>query len=607
MSLLGVLTLAVGIYLPALRGMAIWDDEPLIFGKGSFGTQSLLDAFTKPFGNYYRPLTSASFALEKMYAHGNTFFYHADNIILHGITSLLICYLVLLLTQRKLAGILAGLFFAAQPMQVGAVAWIGGRTDVLSVFFLTAFLISLVRYHKTPHKGWLAASVLLYFLAALTKEQASAMLPAVPLSVFVFGTKKWRDALRLTAPFVVILMIYVALWRIGAPLPRTASNSLSYTIMLAMRTAAHYGLAFLAPNKPSLITFTLENYRSFFWIPLGASIVVGVLVFLRWAWKAYPELAWITICGLLVYLPISNCPTVPSLVVGPFRCAQAGIGCACLFGISTAFLYSSKKFLVPALLGVNFLAGTLVTWWGVNQWITPQGFFSRVVSNDPHFIVGVEFDAHYLDDGGHPAEAAKVTSDVLAWLFATEHWPELLDIEKTAAVTPALKQRLRSNSGIPNVPMLSNFIAANALALAHQGKIGQAALVAKDALAFAPNDTWVNFLYGRLIFKRNRSEAISHWELAMRVDPNYSECAIALGHVRLMDHRYQDAANLLKVGLEQFGNNGNAWLDLADAKIALHDLKGAAEALDKATSSRRPAAEIDIAKRRELIRAMTGK
>jgi hypothetical protein len=340
---------------------------------------------------------------------------------------------------------------------------------------------------------------------------------------------------------------------------------------------------------------------------LGASIVIGTIFFVRWAWKAYPELAWITICGLLVYLPISNCPTVPSLVVGPFRCAQAGIGIACAFGITTAFLYSSKKLLVPALLGANFVVGIFVTWWGVHQWITPQAFFAKVVANDPHFIVGVEFEAHYLDDAGKPAEAVKITSDVLTWLFATEHWPELLDIQKKAAITPIVKQRLRSNSGIPNVLMLGDFIAANGLSLAHEGKIADAALVTKDALEFSKGDAWIYYLYGRLIFKQNRTEAISHWETAMQIDPNYGDCAIALGHVKLLDHQYKEAASRLELGLKQFGNNGNAWLDLADVKIALHDYRGAADALDSAKSSRRPAADVDIEKRRQTVNALTGK
>jgi tetratricopeptide (TPR) repeat protein len=155
--------------------------------------------------------------------------------------------------------------------------------------------------------------------------------------------------------------------------------------------------------------------------------------------------------------------------------------------------------------------------------------------------------------------------------------------------------------------MLGDFIAANGLSLAHEGKIADAALVTKDALEFSKGDAWIYYLYGRLIFKQNRTEAISHWETAMQIDPNYGDCAIALGHVKLLDHQYKEAASRLELGLKQFGNNGNAWLDLADVKIALHDYRGAADALDSAKSSRRPAADVDIEKRRQTVNALTGK
>ena len=593
--------IAVGLYLPALHGTAIWDDIPLISGNGSFGTQSLIAAFTKSFGNYYRPLTSASFALENMYAHGNTFFYHANNIVLHGITSVLVCYLVFLITQKWQAGILSGLFFAAQPMQVGAAAWIGGRTDVLSAFFLTVFLISLVSYHKTVKITWFGAALLSYFCAALAKEQAAVILPVVPLSVFVFGSRQWKQVWRLSAPFLVVLTVYLCLWSLGAPFLRNAHNSLSYTIMLAMRTAAHYGLAFIAPNKPSLITFTLENYTGFAWIPLGAVIIAGSVLYLRKAWSSQRELAWIAICGILVYLPISNCPTVPSLVVGPFRCGEAGVAVACLFGIGASMALTSKKFLLASVLGANLLVGAYVTWWGVHQWLSPEGFFKAVVANDPHFIVGAEFDAHYLDAAGKSEEASEVLDSVMSWLFATRNWPEVMDSKQKGAINEVVKQRLRSNSGIPNVLALANFIAGEAFSLAQSGRGAKAALVAKDALIISPDDTWINFLYGSIVLPTDRQEAIRHWEHALKINPHYSECALALGHQRMIDRDYSKAVPLLEEGLKEHANDGYAWLEMSDAKIAARDWRGALNALDRAKGSRVSPPQMEIDKRRRTI------
>jgi len=501
--------------------------------------------------------------------------------------------------------VLAGLFFAAQPMQVGAAAWIGGRTDALSALFLSALLVSLVLYHQTSKRSWLITAVGAFFLAALSKEQAVAILPAIALSVFVFGKKNWREVGRLSAPFLGVLVVYAGLWVLGAPAPHAASNTFSDTIMLALRTAAHYGLAFIAPNEPSLISFTLENYRSFLWIPLGALFVAGCGLMLREGWKKNRTLAWLGICALLVYIPISNCPTVPSFVLGPYRCGESGVCVACLLGIGTALAVSANRIVWTSLFAANLIAGGAVTWWGVHQWLNPMDFFGRVVKNDPHFVIGAVFYAHCLDDQGRSGEAAQITTNTLDWLFGSDTWAETMDRQGKAAITPLVMRHLRANSGIPNIATLGTFIATNAYSLARSGQVRQAAVVARDALVILPKDTWINFLYGRLVLRTDRSDALRHWEEALKVNPNYGECAIALAHERIVDRRYPEAVNLLTNALKLYGNDGYGWLDLADAKIALKDFSGARSALDHAQTARRSPKPQQIEARRKVLTAMS--
>ena len=586
LGLLGIFALAVILYFPALRGIAIWDDEQLLTKNVFWGTNDLLGAFTHPFGSYYRPLTSASFAIENGLVNGQPLLYHIDNLVLHAITSVLVACLAFRVTGRQTAGILAGLFFATQPIQVGAAAWIGGRTDALSGLFLTLYLLSIVKFHQTENRKWLYGAAVAFFLAALTKEQAVAMLLAVPLSVFVFGSKKWADAWKICIPFGVVLLVYAVMWKIGGPKPHAAPSDLSYTVMLAMRTAAHYGLAFVAPNEQSLVTFTLENYRSFVWIPVGGLFLIAIAYLLRHAWKTNREMFWLGMCALFVYIPISNCPTVPSLIVAPYRCAQAGIGVACLFGVGTAAAVANKRWILTALLASNFVAGTVVTWWGVHQWLAPMPFFEQVVKNDPHFMVGVEFYAHYLDDANRSAEAAQATGNCLTWLFDTENWAAVLDKEKLKAITAGVRRRLRANTGLLTYSTLGNFIATNAFSLARCNQYDQAAVVARDALIFSPKDSWVHLLYGRLVVRKDRQDAISHWETALKINPNYTECQVALAHQRIIDHRDREAAQLLESALKVQGNNGYAWLDLVDAKLALQDIIGAKAALLNAQKSK---------------------
>jgi hypothetical protein len=617
-GLIVVFALSVLLYLPTFMGFPIWDDNELING-GAFGTNSFLAAFTRPFQDYYRPLTSASFVFDSSYAKGNPFFYHQTNILLHALTALLVCCLAQLVTKNKLAGILAGVFFLTQPMQVGAAAWIGGRPDVLSALFLVIFMIGLVQYHASANqdqapdapsrKGtknrWLVLSMIAYLLAALSKEQAAAILPAVPISVFALGSRKWRDAWRLCIPFGFVVFVYAAMWFLGGPVPMRAPNGLLDTVVLALKTASHYGLAFFAPNNPSMITFTLENYTGFLWLIVGAGFIAALVFFLRAMWKDHRAIAWITLCGLLVYLPVSNFPTVPSFTVGPFRVADSGTAIACLLGIGAAYAISSKRYMLASVLGANLVAGTIVTWFGMHQWITPEGFFTAVAKNDPHFIQGVLYHAHDLDAKGKYAESVQWTGNTIRWALGADNWEQVLETKKAAAITPEVEQRLRSNGGRPNIGPLGNFIGSHAYSLARMKRPEEAIQVAKGALAVSPGDPWINYMYGELVRKTNRKEAIHYWEIAMKINPGYAACAASLAHERVIDGRFSDAVTLLSGALDQVGYKGNSWLDMADAKIGLRDFVGASAALDKAEHALFAAKPSDVEARRHTIEALS--
>ena len=600
-GLFSVFALSVALYFPSLNGKLVWDDYPLVMGTIS-GTRDLLGAFTHPFGNFFRPFTSASFAIENIWAHGNPFFYHQTNLVLHAVTALLVAYFALLLTKNNWAGICSGLFFAAQPMQVGAAAWIGGRTDVLSTFFLALLLVSLLRFYQSEKVGWLIAATISFLFAALSKEQAIAIFPAVPLSVFVFGSKKWKDVARITLPFGVATVIYIGMWLIGGPPLRSVPDGVSEVLMRALQTIAHYGVAFIAPNKPALITFTLAPHHGFFWLPLGALLAVAIGYLLRESWKSKRELAWVGICALLVYMPISNLPPVPSLVLGPYRCTLPGLSIACLFGAWLSASVASKRYVLAGILGLNFVASLVVAWWGVHQWLTEEALFDNVVEVDPHFLVGVQIDAHSLEGRGRSKEAFTLTGNALTWLFGSSKWPLLLDQQKMAAITPSVVRRLRTNTGVVQLTSLGALLTTHVISAAQVGRMSEAALVARDALIFTPKDPFTNMLYGRLAMRFDRADATRHLETALALQPDYAECALTLAQERVYEKRYSEAASLLVIALKQMKDSGSVWLLLADVKIALHDYSGATIALDQAERAAKPVRPSDLQQRRDRMR-----
>jgi len=582
LGLVGVFLLSVLIYLPTMMGASTWDDALLISGSG-LGNNRFLSAFTHPFlGNYFRPFTTISFALDSLYANQTPFYYHQTSILLHALTSVLVSCLAFLLTNRKLAGIAAGMFFATQPLQVGAAAWIGGRTDDLSTCFLAAFMVSLVLYHQTQTKTWLATSTVMFFFAALSKEQAVMILFAVPISVFAFGSKTYKDVRRVCIPFGVATTAYIVLWIIGGPIPATARASLVDTVTLALRTACHYGLAFIAPNRTSLLTFTLENYVGFAWIALGAIFVGAFAYLLRFAWKSHRPLAWVAICGILVYIPVSNFPPVPTYVVGPYRVAESGLAVACLMGIGVAYCFSARRYFWAAALSANLLAGTLTTWWGVHQWLSTESLFATSVKIDPHFILGVTKYAQAQESQGQIMNAVQWREKTLRWIFGSDQWFQDLDQHRMSPTNPNVLARLRTNEGIPYLYSLGWLMCNQASSFAKLKRVEEARKLDEWALGIVPKDHRINFAYGQLILNTDRKKAIHYLEAAVNLAPNEPVYAMALGHERIRDGRFTEAIQLLGKVMKVEAWNGGAWIDLADADIGVHDLSGASNALDQA-------------------------
>lgn len=153
------------------------DDRDLIVADQAFLTRpsSLWRAFGRSYlgvvdaGHaYYRPLVTASLALNARWSGAGALGYHATNVALHAST----CALVLLLLRRiglgRAASLGAALLFALHPVLTPAVAWIPGRNDTLLALFGVAAWLSYLRGARLLH-------VLLFAMSLLTKETAVAL------------------------------------------------------------------------------------------------------------------------------------------------------------------------------------------------------------------------------------------------------------------------------------------------------------------------------------------------------------------------------------------------------------------------------------------------
>ena len=191
-AMAAVTFLALASYANTLDGALLYDDTAAIVENDWVRQGNALAILTQPSwwgshtkGHDWRPLTTLSFALN--YAlHGlHTVGYHAVNVALHAVVSLLVLWVFARLTSWW-AAVIAALLFAVHPVHTEAVASVVGRAELLSAagFFLA-------------WRIFLAADA---SRAAVTAEPMATARPAASAKPSAAGSRPGGDRHARTAP-----------------------------------------------------------------------------------------------------------------------------------------------------------------------------------------------------------------------------------------------------------------------------------------------------------------------------------------------------------------------------------------------------------------------
>lgn len=190
-SILALFVITYFVYFSSFFNPFIWDDEQFIYKNTHVIEFNLREIFTKNtidgagiISNYYRPLTTLSFALDAAVWKSNTLGFHLTNTFFHAASAVVILFSVYLLTKRKWTSFWIALIFALHPLQTEAVTYINSRGDSLSAFFgiLSSICVALFSKKKTisfslyniqhtfSARWFFICSLLLYAASILSKE-----------------------------------------------------------------------------------------------------------------------------------------------------------------------------------------------------------------------------------------------------------------------------------------------------------------------------------------------------------------------------------------------------------------------------------------------------
>ena len=134
---------------------------------------------------YYRPLLITSFILDAQPFGISPIMFHATNILLHTIASLLVYTLLRKLNTPKHTSLLLTLIFSLHPTLTQAVAWIPGRNDPLLAIFVIPSFIFFINFTKNNSKKHLLIHLFFLFSALLTKETAAITIPLCIIYTFL--------------------------------------------------------------------------------------------------------------------------------------------------------------------------------------------------------------------------------------------------------------------------------------------------------------------------------------------------------------------------------------------------------------------------------------
>ena len=189
------------VYLPAIKGGFIWDDNNHVTKPELRSLHGLWRIwFEVGATQQYYPLLHSAFWLEYRLWKDNPVGYHVVNLLLHVSAATM---LFVILRRLKIAGaILAAAIFALHPVAVESVAWIAEQKNTLSMVFYLGALLMYLRFDEKRRRQDYFLALGLFVLALLSKT-VTATLPGALLVIFWWqrGKLSWRRDVRPLVPW----------------------------------------------------------------------------------------------------------------------------------------------------------------------------------------------------------------------------------------------------------------------------------------------------------------------------------------------------------------------------------------------------------------------
>ncbi|XP_054383011.1 protein O-mannosyl-transferase TMTC1 isoform X4 [Pongo abelii] len=512
----------------------------------------------------YRPLCVLTFKLNVFLTGMNPFYFHAVNIILHCLVTLVLMYTCdkTVFKNRGLAFVTA-LLFAVHPVHTEAVAGIVGRADVLACLL---FLLAFLSYNRSLDQGcvggsfpstvspfFLMLSLFLGTCAMLVKETGITVFGVcLVYDLFSLSNKQDKSYLRASSnrnflltmrPFLkrailvlsyVLVILYFRLWIMGGSMPLFSEqdNPASFSPYILTRFLTYsYLLAFnvwllLAPvtlcydwQVGSIpLVETIWDMRNLATILLAVVIALLSLHCLA-AFKRLEHKE--VLVGLLFlvfpFIPASNLFFRVGFVVAERVLYMPSMGYCILFvhGLSKLCTWLNRCGATTLIVSTVLLL-LLFSWKTVKQneiWLSRESLFRSGVQTMPHNAKVHYNYANFLKDQGRNKEAI--------YHYRT-----------------ALKLYPRHASALNNLGTLTRDTA-------------EAKMYYQRALQLHPQHNRALFNLGNLLkSQEKKEEAITLLKDSIKYGPEFADAYSSLASLLAEQERFKEAEEIYQTGIK---------------------------------------------------------
>jgi len=526
--LLVVIAATILAYLNVMNADFLSLDDRYLIGALQGRESNVLEWLLGGGGDYFRPLAFLSYTLDLNLFGPDPRWFHLVNIAIHLFNALLVYYLASILSRGADHGnriaLVSSLFYALNPLNTEAVAWVSGRFDLLCGFFFLLALIVVADKRVSARNGSMA--LFLTLLCSLLSKEASVGFALIFTALLVVEPPERRSkrSVLLLATAWLTTGLYLFLRTgltaradsgvvkvIGVSKPVT-------TIVFESFAACGFYLKKLFIPFPLNFAITTINKPLYFGISV-AVLLLFLCVFVRLRESRLP----------LLIIVISLIPPVMALHGGLPWTPYAErylylpmVGMALLVGILCSRL--PRTFFVLSFSLILLLA--FPTMQRVGVWADSKAFWLDVMAKSPEFPrsysgVAIELMAEKRYD-----EAEKLFEKTLSMGYEREFiWENLAKIHLARKDMSAYEDAMCRAAELSPVPRSTTMYGALTQTLMYYGSTSESKrdiyrrVVGYHIKAFEKDNTYSDGLYnaGKVaMLAGDQKDALRYFEMFLK-------------------------------------------------------------------------------------------